>query len=250
MRYPHLYITVLFLIFTQCQSTSSTLSFSHHDLTIDPISKHTFRHISYLETEEWGRVACNGLLYVKNHKAWVFDTPTTDHASQLLIDYLRSKGISIEGVVVTHAHEDCLGGLRAFHSAKIPSLGYTQTLEHAAEHGFTIPQTSFAQDTTLWLEAEAIQVHYFGEGHTTDNTTVYIPEDETLFGGCLIKSLKSGYGYLGESNPEMWPSTVENLLKAFPAIQHVVPGHGAPGDTSLLHYTIRLMNTYSPEGTN
>ena len=61
-----------------------------------------------------------------------------------------------------------------------------------------------------------------------------------LFGGCLIKELEAGKGYLGDANVAAWSGTVEAVKQAYPDVRVVVPGHGEPGDGKLLNYTIGL----------
>jgi metallo-beta-lactamase class B len=64
-----------------------------------------------------------------------------------------------------------------------------------------------------------------------------------MFGGCLIKELGAGKGYLGDANVVAWSSTVEKVKKAYPNVKVVVPGHGAYGNIKLLDYTINLFKT-------
>jgi len=47
------------------------------DLELIPISKNAYIHISYPIIEPYGRVACNGLIYISNNEAIIADTPAT-----------------------------------------------------------------------------------------------------------------------------------------------------------------------------
>jgi metallo-beta-lactamase class B len=37
-----------------------------------------------------------------------------------------------------------------------------------------------------------------------------------------------------------WPTTVQKVKEAYPAVQWVIPGHGEAGSQKLLDYTIQL----------
>jgi metallo-beta-lactamase class B len=52
------------------------------------------------------------LVYVKNNQAFVVDTPNDNEASEELINWLENNlKVKVVGVVGTHFHSDCLGGL-------------------------------------------------------------------------------------------------------------------------------------------
>ena len=90
--------------------------------------------------------------------------------------------------------------------------------------------------------ARMYQISFFGEGHTPDNVVAYLPTDQTLFGGCLIKSLGAGKGNLEDANVQDWSSTVTKIKKSYPNVRIVIPGHGNPGSQDLLDYTIEMFS--------
>lgn len=212
-------------------------------LELHPLTPKLYQHVSYINTNDWGKVPCNGLIYISKDSAFIFDTPISDSASRELIRILQKKWkLKIKGVVVTHFHTDCLGGLGAFHQAGISSYANQQTITYAAREGYQLPQHGFQQELILSLNGQPIINRYFGEGHTKDNIVSYIPEYKTLFGGCLIKEKDAGFGYVGDANVTAWASTVKAVQASFPDIELVIPGHGAVGDASLLDYTANLFN--------
>jgi metallo-beta-lactamase class B len=177
----------------------------------------------------------------KNKEAIVFDTPTTDSVSKVLVSWVSDAlGCKINAVIPTHFHDDCLGGLKAFHEMQIASFGHAKTVALAKENGFEVPVNSFEDALELKMGNEQVVVRYFGEGHTKDNVVGYFPADKVLFGGCLIKELGASKGYLGDANIAAWPGTVEKVKRGFPQVKFVVPGHGGFGNGSLLDYTIGL----------
>ena len=89
-------------------------------------------HISYLDSEQFGFVPCNGMVYVRGEEAIVFDTPTDNAGSEKLIRWIEKRWEKrIKAVVINHFHEDCLGGLAAFHAHGIPSYANRLTIELA-----------------------------------------------------------------------------------------------------------------------
>lgn len=75
-------------------------------------------------------VGNNFAVYKSNFEALVFDTPASEEASVELINWIENNQKSaVKGVVVTHFHWDCLGGLNEFHAKNIPSYA-SSNAEH------------------------------------------------------------------------------------------------------------------------
>ncbi|VXB71406.1 Metallo-beta-lactamase class B [Flavobacterium sp. 9AF] len=210
-------------------------------LVIAQIAKNSYQHTSFLQTEDFGYVPCNGLIVKNNNETIVFDTPTTDKASKELMEWITKQlNCNIKAIIPTHFHDDCLGGLQAFHEQKIPSYAYFKTIDLAKANHYTVPQNSFNDSLKLSIGSEFIIAKFFGEGHTRDNIVGYYPLDNIMFGGCLIKELDATKGYLGDANTATWSRTVDKIKKEYPNLKIIVPGHGTLGNTELLDYTSKL----------
>jgi len=171
----------------------------------------------------------------------VFDTPADSGVSEELIHWLtQEKNALIKAVVVNHFHVDCLAGLTTFHNAKIPSYANQETITLAEKEGIILPQIGFELEKKLKIGGEQIINRYFGEAHTKDNIISYIPGEQLIFGGCMIKSLNASKGNLEDANTDSWSNTVQNVKDHHPNLKIVVPGHGAYGTAELLDYTIEL----------
>ncbi len=199
-------------------------------------------HISYLTTNDFGKVECNGMIYLMGDEAIVFDTPTNDQAAAELINWIQSdQNKKINAIVVTHFHEDCLGGLKQFHTNGTNSYASHKTIELAKVANIKVlPESGFEKEIEFKIGNESVIATFYGAGHTEDNIVGYIPEEEILFGGCLIKSMNAGEGYLGDANIYEWSKTVESIKKDLPDLKVVIPGHGNHGGKELLDYTIEL----------
>lgn len=210
-------------------------------LLITQVAPFSYVHTSYLQTETFGNVPCNGLVITHSEEAAVFDTPTNDSASVELITWVEKQlKAKIKAVYATHFHMDCLGGLGAFHERNIPSYAYIETAKLAKENHYPLPVHTFTKSVNSTLGKTKYKVEYFGEGHTRDNVVAYFPLDEVLFGGCLIKESNATKGYLGDANVGAWTATVDRVIHAYPKIKVVVPGHGEVGGKELLQYTREL----------
>jgi metallo-beta-lactamase class B len=210
-------------------------------LIITQITENSFVHTSFLQTNDFGNVPCNGLIVRNSNEAIVFDTPTNDKSSEELIKWIRKTlNCKINAIIPTHFHDDCLGGLKAFDEKNIPSYAYFKTIELAAENNLDVPKNSFIDSLVLKVGDENIIAKFFGEGHTKDNVVGYFPSENIMFGGCLIKELDASKGYLGDANVADWSSTIENVKGAYPNVKIVIPGHGEYGNKKLLDYTIKL----------
>jgi metallo-beta-lactamase class B len=214
------------------------------DLIITQIAENSFQHISFLQTEDFGNVPCNGLIVRNSNEVIVFDTPTNDVSSEELIKWIKETlHCEINAVIPTHFHDDCLGGLKAFHENDVPSYAYFKTIELAKENNFVVPKNTFRDSLILKVGNEVTIARFFGEGHTKDNVVGYFPSENIMFGGCLIKELDASKGYLGDSNVADWPSTARRVKKEYPNVKIVVPGHGEYGNRKLLDYTINLFKS-------
>ena len=219
------------------------MAYSSESLKIIPISQNSFIHVSYLEVPKYGKVACNGLIYLNENKAVVFDTPPDSDSSFELIKWIiEEKKHDVIAVMINHFHDDCLGGLEVFHELGIPSFAHNQTIALAEKNQVIVPQIGFDDEMQLDVGNQKIINRYFGEGHTSDNIVSYIPNEKVLFGGCVIKSLNASKGNVADANLNEWSKTVLKIKKAYPQLKIVVPGHGNYGYTELLNYTIQLFS--------
>jgi metallo-beta-lactamase class B len=214
-------------------------------LVLRKISPHVYRHISYLKTNDFGKVECNGMVVVNDGKAIIFDTPANDSSSEELIHFINKDLHSIiTAVIPTHFHDDCVGGLQTFGRHHIPAYASEKTIDILKASGDKKAALliGFNDSLTLNIGGEKVYAAYLGEGHTKDNIVGYFPADSILFGGCLIKETGGSQGFLGDANVKAWPLTVVKVKEKYPQAKIVIPGHGKPGSTSLLDYTISLFS--------
>ena len=237
---PLLLLLSVFLI--NCKSEDTDLTYNTEELKLVQVSKNSYVHISYLELKDGRRFPCNGLVYVNDNEAIVFDSPTEPKIAETLISWLSdTHNLKITAFVANHFHNDCIGGIETFHKSGITSYGHIKTQERIEQKKKALKRT-FRDSLTLKVGKGIIVNRYFGEAHTPDNIVSYIPDEKLLFGGCMIKSLEAAKGNLEDANLAEWANTVSRIKAAYPDLKTVIPGHGSFGNTSLLDYTIQLFS--------
>lgn len=232
---------LLFGIGIECAAQEAGLMYESETLKIERITEHTFVHISYLTTQDFGKVACNGMIVVDNDEALIFDTPTNDVVSTELIDWVETMlKCKVKGVIINHFHSDCLGGQGEFHNRQIPSYANDRTIALVESGNGVVPKIGFDKVLETAVGTTSVVNFYAGEGHTSDNIVSYYPKDKVLFGGCFIKAMGAGKGNLEDANVIEWPKTVLKVKGEFSDAEIIIPGHGKTGGRDLLDYTIEL----------
>src|SRR5690606_12499892 len=225
----------------QNKKSESKTVYQSETLVITQVSPNVYQHTSFLQTESFGNVPCNGMIVHNHNETVVFDTPVNDEISEELIQWIQNSLKSkINAVVPTHFHDDCLGGLNAFHKHHIPSIANSKTIEIAKAKNLPVPLKSFDNQEKIAVGNQFAELYFFGEGHTKDNIVAYYPNEKVFFGGCLIKELNAGEGNLTDANESAWAETATKLKSTITDAEIVIPAHGLTGNSDLIDYTIKL----------
>ena len=237
-----LHFFCLIALLLGCKSAKvSNKSFTSETLIVKKVKDHVYQHVTYLQTQSFGKVDCNGMIVFDKNEAIIFDSPINDSTTAVLVDWLKdSLNCKVKAVIATHFHEDCVGGLNEFHKRGIPSYANKKTIESAKLSGFPVPQNGFDGLLELKVGNKDVIAEFNGEGHTKDVIIGYFPDEKAMFGGCLIKEVGASKGYLGDANEKDWSATVTKIKQKYPDMEIVIPGHGKSGNVALLDYTIKL----------
>jgi metallo-beta-lactamase class B len=229
-----------------------SVSFSQEVISVSPdlelikISDNTYLHVSYYDLPDYGRISANGLIFIVNSRAILFDTPWNDSLTFLLTGFLKDHmGINLTAFVPNHWHEDCMGGLRAIKSQKISSFANQMTIDISKQKGLPVPDHGFRDSMELKLGQESVYCYFLGAAHSMDNIVVWIPSEGILFPGCMCKSIDSeSLGNLKDGDINSYRATIEKVLGKFGMARIVVPGHGSPGGKELLVRTKELAERF------
>ncbi len=213
------------------------------DLEVVKVSDHSWIHVSWSESPNFGRFSSNGLVFVDKGRAYLFDTPASDYlTSELNTWILTSLHSEIVAFVPNHWHEDCMGGLNFLKSIGVKSYASQKTIEIAKNKHLPIPDTGFADSLHLQANDKSIDCYYFGAGHSLDNIVVWIPSEKILFAGCMAKAMNpQGLGNTVDGDLNEWPKTIDKVINKFKTANTVIPGHGSWGGPELLQHTKDLL---------
>jgi glyoxylase-like metal-dependent hydrolase (beta-lactamase superfamily II) len=156
--------------------------------------------------------------------------------------FMKSKGISPEAIVLTHAHWDHLMQVTNFPNIKViahenyrfgiegkAGERICQQIERLeAEHEITRPQKfvipkpdeTFSESLSLRLGDITLQLLH-SPGHAADHLSVYVPEDGTLWAGDILSDSEIPYVIHNLSAYEASLVMLSSL-----EITALVPGHG------------------------
>lgn len=193
------------------------------------------------------KISSHGLLKITSGGVVMIDTPWDTTQFQPLLDSIELKfHKKVLMVISTHWHEDRTAGLDYYKSKGIKTYSTYATKNLCRENNHPQAQYTFEGDTTFTISNTIIETYYPGAGHSSDNIVVYFPKDKLLVGGCFVKSAEAqDLGNLSDANTGMWPIAAKNLIKKYPNVKTVIPGHQkiAPGKKALKH-TLKLSKKY------
>jgi metallo-beta-lactamase class B len=213
------------------------------DIELIKLSDKIFVHVSESEITGFGKVSSNGMILIDGDKACLFDTPGTDEQTQRLVEAVEDLlNVKITMFIPNHWHEDCMGGIDYLHEIGVRSYANRETIIIAGEKGLTKPLYGFTDSLILYLNDIEIQCYYPGPGHTRDNIVVWIPSEQILFGGCVMKDIHSrGRGNIADADTEEWPKTIMRISDKYSDAKYVIPGHGEIGGPELFEHTYELV---------
>jgi metallo-beta-lactamase class B len=238
-----IFTVLLFLFYCKgfAQDDNQRIKISE-DVELIKISDNAYVHVSISTIPPYGKVSSNGLIFINKDKAFLFDTPTTDSLTEVLVTWLNQKmRLKIVGFVPNHWHGDCIGGLGYLKSQDIKSYANEMTIELAIKNNLPVPDFGFKDSLKLSLGDKWIECYYLGAAHSMDNIVAWIPSEKILFAGCMVKSMDTNnLGNTSDGNLKAYPTTLDRVAKKFPMAQYVIPGHGAFGGMELICHTKKL----------
>ena len=100
------------------------------------------------------------------------------------------------------------------------------------------PRQTFNQSPFILKDGtREVRFYFFGWAHTRGDGFVYLPAEKIL---CTGDAVANGpYNYTADGNIGNWPKVIAAAQKL--DIEHVLPGHGVPGNRELLTGQARFM---------
>lgn len=173
-------------------------------------------------------------------------------------------GKPVRRAIITHSHNDRLGGLVALRRAGVPATALASTVDRAASQGLIAAAARGATpgggsdpspvldsipglDRAPRRDGAGFELFFPGAGHAPDNIVVYFASSRVLLGGCLIKpDTATTVGNVADADVTAWPRAVARVAARYPAAVTIVPGHGAVSARSALALTQTLITDKGP----
>ncbi|WP_138992296.1 subclass B1 metallo-beta-lactamase [Larkinella sp. C7] len=248
MRILTAFVFAIFLHgFAQAQSSKKNVL---PKLVVTPLNDQVLVHTTYGMYQN-DAVPSNGLIIKTKDGVVLVDTgwdtrENTGNTQQVLQWVKDNLHQPVRLCIVTHAHGDRVGGVGELRKAGIRVVGTPLTAQKSVKEGYEAPEAILPNDTTFTIGQEPIRCYFPGEGHTSDNIVVWLPNQQILHGGCFVKSVAAfGMGYVGDANLKEWPNSIRRVMAQFGTAKIVVPGHEDWSDPKSLDHTLRLLEKHA-----
>ncbi|MCW9706396.1 subclass B1 metallo-beta-lactamase [Fodinibius salsisoli] len=198
-----------------------------HQIEVTQLEENVYLYESFA-TYQGQLISANGLVLVSGNEVALIDTPWDESQTRQLLNWIDDKiDKPVAFAVITHAHQDRIGGIDVLKTNHIPTVSGELTATQAVQNGYAQPDASFQSDTLLTYGQASIDMFYPGPGHTVDNTVVYLNDRDILYGGCFIKSAQAqSLGNLADAYVQDWSQSLARVKERYPERKLVIPGHG------------------------
>jgi metallo-beta-lactamase class B len=219
-----------------------TLQAQEQQLQVTKIAPAVYVHTSY-KTLGNVQFPSHGLVIATTDGVVLIDTGWGNEPTEQLLNWIKTNlKQPVKMCIVTHAHEDRTGGVKALQQKNIIVFGSEQTAQLVAAHDSVSIDPTLPVDKELTVGDQKLVVYFPGAAHTPDNLVVYLPKQQILFGGCMVKDAQAqNLGNTADADIRNWPMAIRNVQQRFPKAKVVIPRHGHWGDRSLLSHTLKLL---------
>jgi metallo-beta-lactamase class B len=121
------------------------------------------------------------------------------------------------------------------------------TIELARSHAAPVPSGALDLAKGVARLSDDCELFFPGAGHSRDNVVAWFPRQQTLHGGCLVKSVTSkDLGNLADAVVKDWGDTIRHVQARYRHPNRVIPGHGTISGDSLTHTLALCGNDTNP----
>jgi peptidoglycan/xylan/chitin deacetylase (PgdA/CDA1 family) len=212
-------------------------------VTLTRLADGLWLHTSTRELEGYGPFPSHGLLIEHPDGPLLIDSAWGETATaELLRQIEREFGATPRAAIVTDFHDDRAGGVGTLTNAGVEVwsspgiIARLQTASPAPAHALELPRW------TGTIAGVALEAWFPGAGHSPENLIVWLPEQQVLFGGCLLRPYESrGLGNLEDADLDAWGPTLRAVRERHAGATMVVPSHGNVGGPELIDHSLALV---------
>ncbi|MCE9571811.1 MAG: subclass B1 metallo-beta-lactamase [Deltaproteobacteria bacterium] len=174
-------------------------------------------------------IPANGLVVATaDDGALLVDTGWSDADGLALLAAVHDRlGRTVTDAIVTHSHDDRVGGVRALVAHGVHIHAGTATAAKMVADGLPAPDDAAASPAARTIGGVDVEIFFPGAGHTRDNVVVWLPATKIVFGGCFVKSpAATDLGNIADAELAAWPASIAAVRARYPQAAIIVPGHG------------------------
>jgi cyclase len=175
----------------------------------------------------------NALVRVTTEGLIVVDTknPGDENYKRVVEEIASVSSQPIKYVFNTHHHPDHVGNNQKFLDSGAQVIGLDALKARMASDPRTkdipgLPTVTFAKDYVLTLGGAEVQAHFFGRGHTGDDTMIYFPDLKVVMVSDQITNTTPIVDFANGGSAVEWPQVVDGVLKL--DFEIAIPGRGEP----------------------
>jgi cyclase len=160
-----------------------------------------------------------------------------DQFYNVLVEQIKTVSTApVKYVIVTHHHQDHSGNIGKFEEAGakvIVQENLNKNLEtYAPAQGKPAKgNLTYANDYTVKLGGIEVKVYHFAPAHTSGDSIVYYPDLKVVQTGDVVVGTAPNVDFPFGGSAVTWVKTLDSISKL--DFDTVIPGHSAPGQTTL-----------------
>jgi cyclase len=175
----------------------------------------------------------NTLVRVTTAGLIVVDTKNPGDVNYIrVMEEIRSvSNLPVKFVVNTHHHPDHVGNNQKFIDAGAQVIGLDALKTRMSSDPRTkdipgLPTSTFAKDYDLKFGGALVQAHFYGRGHTGDDTIVYFPDVKVVMVSDQITDNTPIVDFANGGSAVEWTQVLDGVLSL--DFETAIPGRGEP----------------------
>jgi cyclase len=175
----------------------------------------------------------NTLIRVTPEGLIVVDTknPGDENYNRVMEEIKSVSNLPVKYVLNTHHHPDHVGNNQKFIEAGATVIALDELKNHMASDPRTKdipgrPTQTFAKDYDLKFGGAEVQAHFYGRGHTGDDTMVYFPDLKVVMVSDQITDATPIVDFANGGSAVEWTKILDGVLKL--DFDMAIPGRGEP----------------------